>query len=306
MESLTPASLEELKPGNAKLTSLTNEKGGIRDDTIITRRANEDKYYMVINAGCTESDLKYLHEQLQKWDNVNLDIIHGRSLLALQGPKAADILQQLVNIDVSDIGFMTQIDGTVNGVKDCFISRSGYTGEDGFELSVPDLYAEDLARKFLELKTEIVGLGARDTLRLEAGLCLMGQEMNEDITPIEAGLKFTIGKRRREQGGFPGAEKIIKQFNEGTDRVRVGFIVDGKRAPRTHYLIKNDNGEVLGEVTSGTVSPSLKEQIGMGYVPTAYSKPGTIVNIEIRDTLFPARITPLPFVKTTFYRKPKV
>mmetsp|Transcript_7304 Transcript_7304/g.27336 ORF Transcript_7304/g.27336 Transcript_7304/m.27336 type:complete len:380 (-) Transcript_7304:1860-2999(-) len=306
VESLVPGNILDLKPGNARLTQLTNEKGGIRDDTIITKRANEDKLYMVVNAGCADADLKYMYEQLEKWSDVSIELLPERSLLALQGPKAVDVLQRMVKYDLADLGFMSQADITVNGFEHCYVSRCGYTGEDGFEISVPSEHAEALAQEFLKHDVAPIGLGARDTLRLEAGLCLMGQDMTEDITPIEAGLKFTVGKRRREEGNFPGAEVIVKQFEEGTDRVRVGFTMDeSKRAPRTHYPIRNENGDEIGEVTSGTVSPCLQKPIGMGYIATPLSSVGNKINIDIRGQLYAATVTALPFVPTTFYRKPK-
>ena len=185
-----------------------------------------------------------------------------------------------------------------------FISRSGYTGEDGFEISVPAASAESLARRLLaEPEVLPIGLGARDTLRLEAGLPLYGQDMDEATSPVEAGLAFSIGKRRRAQGGFPGAARILRELSEGPARIRVGLKLEGRAAARTHMKVADAGGNVIGEVTSGAFTPTAAASIAMAYVPPALAEPGTQIAVEIRGSLQPARVVPMPFVPHNYARR---
>ncbi len=296
----------DLKPDQARLTQLTNDEGGILDDTVIAKK--DDHLYMVVNAGCAEQDIALLKAHIAKnpqWD-VRLEILSEKnSLVALQGPKAATVLQRFVpNVDLADIPFMFSKDLNVNGVV-CRVTRCGYTGEDGFEISVPNEQIEQFCTKLVEQpEVWLAGLGSRDTLRLEAGLCLMGHDMNGTITPVEAGLSFTIGKRRRDEGGFPGASKIIQQLKDGVSKLRIGLLVNGRGIPREgQKILDSQTKEEIGVVTSGSIAPCMEDKpIGMGYVQTKYSQPGTKVTVDVRGKLFEATITAMPFVKTNYYR----
>uniref|UniRef100_A0A6V7QWB5 Aminomethyltransferase, mitochondrial n=1 Tax=Ananas comosus var. bracteatus TaxID=296719 RepID=A0A6V7QWB5_ANACO len=226
-----------------------------------------------------------------------------RSLLALQGPLAAPVLQVLTKEDLSKMYFGEFKTLDINGFP-CYLTRTGYTGEDGFEISVPSENAVDLAKAILEKsegKVRLTGLGARDSLRLEAGLCLYGNDMEQHITPVEAGLSWAIGKRRRAEGGFLGADVILKQLEEGPKIRRVGFFSSGP-PPRSHSEIVTSSGENIGEVTSGGFSPCLKKNIAMGYVKSGLHKPGTEVKIVIRGKPYDAVVTKMPFVPTKYYK----
>lgn len=317
LETLVPGNIKDLKAGKCRLTQFTNEKGGIMDDTVITRKGDQ-QFYVVVNAGCCEKDLKHITAQIEKYTesgdkDVELTFMNHYSLLALQGPQAAEVLQNLIgnSFDLRELDFMSVTDVPITKLRGLDtpvqIIRCGYTGEDGFEISVPESHANQLAELLMsDSRTKLAGLGARDTLRLEAGLCLMGSDMNEDITPIEAGLGFTIGKRRKDAGDFPGATVILDQIANGPSKQRVGFEVDSKLPAREHMEILNESGEVIGEVTSGTISPILEKSIGMGYVQTPYIKNGTKVLIKRNPkTILNATVTATPFVPTRYYRKQK-
>lgn len=303
LESLTVVDFSALPEGHAKLSVLTNEKGGIIDDTIITNRGSH--IYMVVNAGCADKDIPHLQKHLEafvkKGGDVHLAQMN-RSLIALQGPLAEKTLQAFVKYDLSNMPFMTSQEMYVSGAP-CLVSRTGYTGEDGFEISLCHEDAPELARLLLsknDVKT--AGLGARDTLRLEAGLCLYGNDLNEDITPVEASLAWLISKRRREEGGFLGSEKILEQLKNpaSVTKKRVGLIVDGPPA-REHCTIHHvDSNAQVGEVTSGTMSPILKKAISMAYVESSLSKVGTMVNIAVRGKQYPATVSKMPFVPTNY------
>jgi len=305
LESLTVADLETLPEGSAKLSVLTNEKGGIIDDTMITNRGSH--IYMVVNAGCADKDIPHLKKHVAAFQAKGLDVSleHlSRSLLALQGPQAEKVLLDLVKYDLSKMPFMTAQEMYVAGTK-CLVSRCGYTGEDGFEISVSHEDAVGLAKLFLSKSAVIpVGLGARDTLRLESGLCLYGNDLEEHITPVEASLTWLIGKRRKEEGGFLGAEKILGQLKnpESVTKKRVGLFVTGPPA-REHTPIYHPPGSEsnnVGEATSGTLSPVLKKAISMAYVSTPLSKVGTELSVKVRGKLHPAVVTKMPFVPTNY------
>eukprot|EP01080_Neovahlkampfia_damariscottae_P011696 gene11696-4930_t len=307
LESLVPGNIKDLKNGGARLTQLTNEKGGILDDTIITKF--EKHCYNVVNAGCFENDLQHYNKYLEAWKNrgknVNMNHLKDFSLLALQGPKAVQILQKLSpKTNFSNFFFMTCRMITLNSI-DCQVSRLGYTGEDGFEIKVHNDDVEKLAKEFISHEeVQLIGLGARDTLRLEAGLCLMGNDMSAELSPIESNLGFTIGKRRKDEANFLGSETIMKHINEGVQKKRVLFELDGKLSSRPGQKIFSGDEEI-GYVTSGCPSPSLKKSIGMGYVNSNFTKKGTSVEVEIRNQKITGSIVIGSFVQTNYYT-PKI
>lgn len=279
LERLTVADVQALPRGKATLSLIMNEKGGINDDCIITK-VEDDHYFMVINAGCKDNDLKYMneHKASSEWRNKDINILYNEnnSLIAVQGPKAQRLLDQVVDTNLSDMDFMTSKEWKYKG-QTIRISRCGYTGEDGFEVSVPENLALPFAQALESGKengenlAKWIGLGARDTLRLEAGLCLYGHELNENISPIEAVLGWTISKRRKEQGGFLGYETVKKHIEQGVSQKRSGFIVDGPPA-RDGVEITTKDGKVVGKITSGGPSPSLKKNIGQAYINVPHNK----------------------------------
>ncbi|XP_008224693.1 PREDICTED: aminomethyltransferase, mitochondrial [Prunus mume] len=306
LEKLVIADVAGLAPGTGTLTVFTNEKGGSIDDSVITK-VTDDHIYLVVNAGCRDKDLAHIEEHMKafkaKGGDVSWHIHDERSLLALQGPLAAPTLQHLTKEDLSKLYFGEFRILDINGAH-CFLTRTGYTGEDGFEISVPSEHAVDLAKAILEKsegKVRLTGLGARDSLRLEAGLCLYGNDMEQHVTPVEAGLTWAIGKRRRAEGGFLGAELILKQLEEGPSIRRAGFISSGPPA-RSHSEIQNEKGETIGEVTSGGFSPCLKKNIAMGYVKSGSHKAGTKVKIIVRGKAYDGAVTKMPFVPTKYYK----
>ncbi|KAK7303319.1 hypothetical protein RJT34_14222 [Clitoria ternatea] len=306
LEKLVIADVAGLAPGTGTLTVFTNEKGGAIDDSVITK-VKDDHIYLVVNAGCRDKDLAHIEEHIKafkaKGGDVSWHIHDERSLLALQGPLAAPVLQQLTKEDLSKIYFGEFRVLNINGVQ-CFLTRTGYTGEDGFEISVPSENAVDLAKGILEKsegKIRLTGLGARDSLRLEAGLCLYGNDLEQHITPIEAGLTWAIGKRRRAEAGFLGAEVILKQLEEGPKIRRVGFFSSGP-PPRSHSEIQDEGGSNIGEVTSGGFSPCLKKNIAIGYVKSGLHKAGTKVKIVVRGKSNEGLVTKMPFVPTKYYK----
>lgn len=306
LEKLVIADVAGLAPGTGTLTVFTNEKGGAIDDSVITKVTN-DHIYLVVNAGCRDKDLAHIEEHMKafkaKGGDVSWHIHDERSLLALQGPLAAPVLQHLTKDDLSKFYFGEFRVLDINGAH-CFLTRTGYTGEDGFEISVPSENAVDLAKAILEKsegKVRLTGLGARDSLRLEAGLCLYGNDMEQHITPVEAGLTWAIGKRRKAGGGFLGAEVILKQLAEGPSIRRIGLISEGP-PPRSHSEIQNEEGQNIGEVTSGGFSPCLKKNIAMGYVKTGSHKAGTKTKVVVRGKTYDGVVTKMPFVPTKYYK----
>ncbi|KAJ3698594.1 hypothetical protein LUZ61_002299 [Rhynchospora tenuis] len=309
LETLVIADLAGLKAGTGSLTVFTNENGGAIDDSVVTK-VKDDHIYLVVNAGCRDKDLAHIGAHLESYKKKGGDVswhIHDeRALLALQGPLAAPTLQLLTKDDLSKMYFSDFKMLDINGFA-CYLTRTGYTGEDGFEISVPAENAVDLAKAILEKsegKVRLTGLGARDSLRLEAGLCLYGNDMEQHITPVEAGLSWAIGKRRRAEGGFLGAQVILKQLEEGPKIRRVGFFSQGP-PPRSHSEITDASGEKIGEVTSGGFSPCLKKNIAMGYVKSGLHKPGTEAKILVRGKQYDAVVTKMPFVPTKYYKPPK-
>jgi aminomethyltransferase len=298
LERLLPADLAILKDGRLRYSLLLNEEGGIIDDLMATRR--EDHFYLVVNGATKHGDIAHLEARLPR--EAVLDHVREQALLALQGPKAVDALARLAP-GVTELGFMTGALFDIGGVK-CWISRSGYTGEDGFEISLPSVSAEEIAT-LLAAQPEVkpVGLGARDSLRLEAGLPLYGHDLGHDTTPVEADLAFALSKRRRKEGGFPGWHRIARELAEGPIRKRVGLAVEGRQPVREGAIMVDAEGNEVGKVTSGGFSPSLEAPIAMAYVPLAYSAHGTQISLASRGRIFTGTVTAMPFVPHRYQRK---
>ncbi|KAF9430046.1 hypothetical protein BGZ76_000987 [Entomortierella beljakovae] len=301
-ETITVADIEALPVGSSTLSVFTNESGGIIDDTIICK--HQDSLYVVSNAGCADKDLAHIRAQLKEFQNkggdVDLKIIEDHSLIAIQGPKAAAVIESLAGKDLRDLPFMDARFMTIKGIE-CHVARSGYTGEDGFEISVPNNDAVEFTKLLIEdPRVELAGLGARDSLRLEAGLCLYGNDLDETITPVEAGLTWTIGKRRRAEGGFLGAAKIQDQLKNGVSRRRIGLVVQG--APAREGAPIFANGELVGKVTSGCPSPSTKKNVAMGYVKNGVHKSGTELEVEVRGRKQKAVVSKMPFVPAGYHK----
>ena len=297
LEALVPGDLQGLMPRQMRYTLLLNDKGGILDDLMATRL--EDGLMLVVNAACKDADLAHLQSQLDR--AVTIEPHFERALLALQGPAAAAVLKRFAP-GVERMPFMTSAELSIAGTP-CSVTRSGYTGEDGFEISVAAEQAAAIAERLLgEPEVMPIGLGARDTLRLEAGLCLYGHDIDETTTPIESGLAWTIGKRRRAEGGFPGAAIILRQLAEGVARKRVGIRPDGRAPAREGTVITDPAGNRVGTVTSGGFGPSVGAPIAMGYVDATHSANGSALSLIIRDVPRPAHVARLPFVPTRYYR----
>jgi aminomethyltransferase len=296
-EALVPGNVAGLDQGRLRYTVLTNERGGVLDDLIVGRAAGG--LYLVVNAACRDADLAHMRASLEPGRRV--EELAGRGLLALQGPQAADVMARLAPTS-ADLQFMQSAELRVADWS-CRVARSGYTGEDGFEISVAAEEALPLARALLDqAEVEPAGLGARDSLRLEAGLCLYGHELSPEITPIEAVLAWTIGKRRREQGGFPGAEVILRQLREGPARKLVGIRPDGRTPAREGTEIQDALGQAIGTVTSGGFGPTVGGPIALGYVAREHAAPGTPLTLIVRGKPHPARVADLPFVPHRYKR----
>jgi aminomethyltransferase len=297
LERLVPGDIQALKPDRMRYTLLTDASGGILDDLMVTNLG--DHLHLVVNAACKATDIEHLKRELEP--AVAVTPLPDRALLALQGPAAAAVLGRLTP-EVKAMPFMSA--GTCDLANmPCLISRSGYTGEDGFEISLPADLAERLARRLLaEPEVKPIGLGARDTLRLEAGLCLYGHDIDRSTTPVEADLGFALAKRRRESGGFLGAEVILRQLREGTARKRVGVQPEGRAPARDGTEILDSTGAQIGRITSGGFGPSVDRPIAMGYVATAHAAIGSAVSLMVRGTPRPASIVPLPFVAHRYHR----
>jgi len=314
IESLTTADVEGLPPNTGTLSVFTNDKGGIRDDLIITK-TDAEHLYLVTNAGCIDKDLPYLQENASNWrskgKDVQIDVLEGRGLIALQGPHMTQLLAGETSVDLSKLYFMHSAVGSVFGVENCRVTRCGYTGEDGVEISVDPEKAPLLVERLLnasKVDVKLAGLGARDVLRLEAGLCLYGNDISEDITPIEAALAFVVAKRRRETRGFPGADKILDQLaKKNYAKRRVGLVTEsGRRAPRSHLPIMDPMDKAaVGFVTSGCPSPCLGKNIAMGYVDTPDAKEGRTLEVDFGGRVEKVTVSKLPFLPTHYYNKPK-
>ncbi len=300
LEALVPAEICGLKPGRIRYTQLLNAAGGVIDDVMVTRDEDGPGLSLIVNASRKEIDFARIAALMPA--NVHLAPQADRALLALQGPKAVEVISRLIPGAVK-LAFMTSAVFHVNSGA-VHVSRSGYTGEDGFEISVHAASAESLARSILAAPEVLpIGLGARDTLRLEAGLPLYGQDMDEATSPVEAGLSFSIGKRRRAQGGFPGAERVLRELSEGAARLRVGLELEGRAAARTGMKVADAAGNAIGQVTSGAFTPTAVASIAMAYVPPGFAEPGTQIAVEIRGALQPGRVVTMPFVPHRYARQ---
>jgi aminomethyltransferase len=258
-----------------------------------------DGLFLVVNAARKEADLAHLRDHLGT--SASIEPLADRALLALQGPAAAAVLSRFIE-GIARLRFMSAAEVTIGG-RQCLVTRSGYTGEDGFEISLPPGEAEGFARRLLaEPEVLRIGLGARDSLRLEAGLCLYGHDIDETTTPVEADLAWTIGKRRRAEGGFPGAAIVLGQLAEGTPRKRVGIRPEGRAPAREDTEIVDEAGSRLGKVTSGGFGPSVGGPVAMGYVDSTHAADGAALQLLVRGAARPARIVQLPFVPTRYYR----
>lgn len=307
MERVVVGDIATLEEGTSRLSLICNAQGGIMDDTVISNAG--DHLYVVVNAGNKDKDMAHFQAELESFSgDASMEYIQDRSLLALQGPGAQDVMSSLLpaSVDLTQMPFMTGGRMTVSGL-DCIVTRCGYTGEDGFEISVPSSDAVSLMRTLLDPEQVLpAGLGARDSLRLEAGLCLHGHDIDETTTPAEAALGWTISKRRRAEGGFIGADVILSQITDKSFmRKRVGLDVTGGPI-REGAVLLSEQGEEVGVVTSGTFSPSLKRAVAMGYVNRGHFKLGTQLQVAKRGGRTQAvKVAKMPFVPSNYYSVPK-
>ncbi len=300
-ETLVPGDIAGLATDRTRYTLLLNDKGGICDDLMATRISEDgaDALFLVVNAACKDADFAHISGALA--GRAELEILPDRALIALQGPQAEAVLAEHAPA-CRDLVFLSGADMTLGGA-DAFVTRSGYTGEDGYEISISGDAASDFAATLLsDERVTPVGLGARDSLRLEAGLCLYGHDIDTETTPVEAGLAWTVGQRRREEGGFPGADVILGQLADGAPRKRLGLLPEGRAPVREGAVIRDAGGNAVGAVTSGGFAPSLERPIAMGYVATVLSAPGTSVKIEIRNRTVAAEVAAMPFVEPGYKR----
>ncbi|MET4150194.1 aminomethyltransferase [Bradyrhizobium sp. RT7b] len=303
LERLVPQDIVAIAPGRQRYAQFTNPDGGILDDLMVANFG--DHLFLVVNAACKEADEAHLRAHLS--DDCIIDSLQDRALIALQGPKAEAALAKLC-AEAPSMKFMDAGPHKVAGL-DCFVLRSGYTGEDGFEISVPAADAERLAKTLLDNPDVMpIGLGARDSLRLEGGLCLYGHDIDTATTPVEAALEWSVQKSRRSggarAGGFPGADTILAHFDHGASRRRVGLRTEGRAPVREGALLFADDagGEPIGKVTSGGFGPSLNAPVAMGYVPSALSALDTKLFAEVRGQRLPLTVAAMPFVKNTYKR----
>ncbi|WP_299612246.1 glycine cleavage system aminomethyltransferase GcvT [uncultured Tateyamaria sp.] len=303
LETLIPVDVLGLGENRQRYGFFTNADGGIEDDLMLANRGNH--VFVVVNAACKDADIAHMKSALAP--DVDVTEITDRALLALQGPAAETVLATL-DPRAADMRFMDVATLDLNGV-DAWVSRSGYTGEDGYEISVPTEAAEPIAKALLDHPdVEPIGLGARDSLRLEAGLCLYGHDIDDTTTPVEAGLTWAIQKVRRvgddRAGDFPGADQILHQIEDGVTRKRVGLLPEGRAPMREGVLLfdAEDSEEPIGTITSGGFGPTVGGPVAMGYVPTEYAKPGTTLYGELRGKRMPVTVAKLPFTPANFKR----
>ncbi|WP_439886196.1 glycine cleavage system aminomethyltransferase GcvT [Pseudomonas sp. MBLB4123] len=303
LETLVPVDIIDLPVGMQRYAMFTDENGGILDDLMVARLA-DDCLFLVVNAACKDQDLAHLRRQIGERCEIE-SLFESRALLALQGPKAAEVLARLAP-EVAQMTFMQFASVRLLGV-DCFVSRSGYTGEDGYEISMPNEHAETLARSLLaEPEVAAIGLGARDSLRLEAGLCLYGHDMSTSTTPIEASLLWAMSKPRRADGaragGFPGAERIFAQQQSGVASKRVGLLPQERVPVREGAEIVDAEGNVIGAVTSGGFGPTLGAPVAMGYVQSSHVAVDSEVWAMVRGKRVAMKVSKTPFVPQRYYR----
>lgn len=291
LEKITPSAYGQMQAGRARYTVLTNDQGGIVDDLIVTR-LDESRFYAVINAGGKDKDIAWIEQHLP--DDITLTRMEDRALIALQGPASEQVLRDIFHIDTEGMPFMWLLESQLGDGTKIYVSRVGYTGEDGFELSIPASAAEGA---WVNLNTHgavmPAGLAARDSLRLEMGYCLYGHDIDDRTTPVEAGLGWVIGK---DNTGFIGAGAILPQRDSGADKKRVGIRLLGKGIAREGAEIRNDNDEAVGVITSGGFSPSLRQAIGQGYVGSAYAEAGTKLFVNVRGRNIEAEVAAMPFL----------
>ncbi|KAG8306975.1 hypothetical protein J6590_034518 [Homalodisca vitripennis] len=310
-ESLCTADIKGLPDDGGCLSLFTNESGGILDDLIVSK-TSQGYLYVVSNASRRDNDQSLMLEAQEQFRKANKDVLveflepEERALVALQGPQAWQVLQPLVDMDVTQLYFMSTSNATVCGVQGCRLTRCGYTGEDGFEISIPARFSTAVVEDILKSNiapVRLAGLGARDTLRLEAGLCLYGNDIDENTTPVSAALAWTIGKRRRQTKDFPGANIILNELKEKPSQRRVGLKSEGRGPPARLGASIVLEGKEVGKVTSGCPSPSLGLNIAMGYVDASLAVPGTKLQIKVRDTIIPVSVCKLPFIPSNYYTK---
>ena len=300
LESLVPADIIGLARGRQRYAFFTNEAGGILDDLMVANAG--DHHFLVVNAARKEHDFALVRCRR------SVEVLADQALLALQGPDAARVMEKLAP-GAAASPFLSIHEVTIEGIE-CLLARSGYTGEDGFEISVPASSAEKFARILLEQDAvKPAGLGARDSLRLEAGLCLYGHDIDETTTPVEAGLGWAIRKSRRRggarEGGFPGAGVILDQLERGTTRIRVGILPEGRAPIREGVALEDSEGRTVGRLTSGGFGATLDAPIAMGYVQTDRAAPGTVLRAVVRGKLRTCRVSTLPFIPHRYYRGPQ-
>ena len=302
LEALVPADILSLKPGRQRYTQLLNEEGGILDDLMVTRPSNplqEGELLIVVNASTKEDDYAHIGARLP--DGVELRRFGDRALLALQGPQAEAVLARQAP-DVAFLAFMEGAETMIAGIP-AHVSRSGYTGEDGFEISVAGNRAAELWRLLMaDEQVKPVGLGARDSLRLEAGLCLYGHDIDTTTSPVEAGLAWSIQKRRREEGGFPGYERVRREIADEPARRRVGIVPEGRAPAREGTSIATTDGREVGRVTSGGFGPTVGHPIAMGYVTSDASEVGTPLRLTVRGKELAAKVVAMPFTRHRYKR----
>ena len=303
LEKLIPIDIIDLPKYHQRYGFLTNKHGGIIDDLMVSNQG--DHLFLVVNAGCKKTDFEHLRNNLD--DNCELELLENRSLIALQGPKAEKVLSKFSN-QIIDMFFMDTLKVQLQGFE-VWISRSGYTGEDGFEISIPNDNIIEFTEQLLEIEDVLpIGLGARDSLRLEAGLCLYGHDIDQNSSPTEAGLNWAISKKRRangtRSGNFLGSERILNEISNGTDIKRVGIVPIGRAPMREGVELFKDRNDTIpiGKVTSGGFGPIVERAISMGYLDTSYTKVNTKIFAEIRGKRMEAVVTSLPFTKLNFKR----
>ena len=296
LEKIIPADLKSLKINHSKYSFLLNNDGGIIDDLIVTK--TKKGFCIILNAACKENDIKQISRFLGKNHKYHLN--NDLSLIALQGPKSVEILDKLLP-GVSNLKFMTGNNFNYEN-ENLYITRSGYTGEDGFEISISNKKVENLINFLISNEVKPIGLGARDTLRLEAGLCLYGHDLNEKINPVEANLKWAIAKKRKEVGGFNGWDKIKSLLNNGSEKIRVGIKPEGKVIARENTKIFSTDDIEIGLVTSGTFGPSVNAPVAMGYVKSNFAKIGTPIKLEVRGKKYEGKVSELPFYKKSYVK----
>ncbi|WOJ92678.1 glycine cleavage system aminomethyltransferase GcvT [Congregibacter variabilis] len=302
LESLVPVDLQALGEHRQSYALLTNDEGGVRDDLIITRWS-ADTFFLVVNASCKVDDRAWIESKLSAGQS--LRELDGQGLLALQGPRAREVLSSLVP-ETAELRFLQGAHCELDGMP-IYVTCSGYTGEDGYELSTAGEHTEALARKLLSHEaTAPVGLGARDSLRLESGLCLYGHELSPTISPIEAKLNWSISKPRRpggeRAGGYPGAERVARELSEGTARTRVGIRVLGKRPVREGQSVLNGDGDVVGVITSGAYAATVDAPIAMAFVESSYAALDTELGVDVRGKALPVVVCKMPLVPQRYYR----